>query len=662
MKLLLYGRRARRSDATSPRGAASLLGLLMAIFGLAVIAPDLARAQHGTDVGQAPPPPPGPGRLVVTLVSQEPGLVLENLDLALYALDPEGMPGLANAATDAEGRHVFEGISNDPRIVYLVGARLGEIPFGERVTFVEGELEAAVTIQVSTPTAEAVGVSIDELRVRADWMGDRVVVTETLRLTSAGERVIQLEAGDGGDALFERVLPQGATDFETGPSSIGDDLQLDQGRISFWGPLYPGEQNVEYRFSLPLAPGERNLRIPVSLDEPTARFVALAGTTGMQIAGPGLERASVPGDDGAESGERWARAGLGAGEGIDLSVTLPESRTNPLAVTLPRTDVWVDLDDTRLEANVELQLAVSPGAPVSGTPSAPLLHVTLPTGAQLEGVSPEAEGFGLIPTEDGGFDVVGPIGPGEHAIGYAFRMPSRPDGVELDLRFPREVQTLNVLVADTGLALDSRRLHRRRPFRNRTRNYLHREAYNVTMAEEVDLRLVPLRGAGLPQEASLAVTLVAAGGGAWFLAAPLLGGRRRGPNVDAERARLRDARESVYADIADLEHDFETGKLDEDDYQAMHGALRGQAIELLREERARTSGPAPTAAEGAPSVESNAATMADTRDDAAAAETAAPIATGGFCPACGGQVAREWHFCSHCGSALQPDPDQGAQG
>ena len=80
-------------------------------------------AQHGADVGQAPPPPPGPGSLVVQLTTDEPGTSLEGLDLALYALDPNGMPGLANGLTDAEGRHVFSGISNDPGIVYLVGAR-----------------------------------------------------------------------------------------------------------------------------------------------------------------------------------------------------------------------------------------------------------------------------------------------------------------------------------------------------------------------------------------------------------------------------------------------------------------------------------------------------------------------------------------------------------
>ena len=177
---------------------------------------------------------------------------------------------------------------------------------------------------------------------------------------------------------------------------------------------------------------------------------------------------------------------------------------------------------------------------MTGTPGAPLLHVSVPRGAVLEGVSPETESFGLFPSEDGGFDVIGPIGPGEHSLGFMYRMPTRPDGVTVDMRFPREVQTLNVLVADTGLALDSDRLHRRRPFRNRTRNYLHREAYNVGMHETVDLRLEPLRGAGSSRRPSL--TILGVGAAAWFMVSPLRRSQRSAARIDPTRPPARGAR------------------------------------------------------------------------------------------------------------------------
>lgn len=611
-----------------------------------------AFAQHGSDVGQAPPPPPGPGSLVVELVSEEPGLSLEARDLALYALDPNGMPGLANGVTDADGRHVFAGISNDPGIVYLVGARLGDIPFGERVTFVEGETDARVEIRVSSPTTEIRGVTVDELRIRLDWMGDRVVVTEILKLTSRGTRVIRLPSDDSAGALFERPLPDAATDFNPGPNSIGDELAMRDGRVRFYGPLYAGEQRVEYQWSLPLEGPGRDADFEIALREAIGRLVVVAGTAGLTVEGDGLVPSRALADDDARRLASWARDGLRAGEPLRVAFTLPESRRDPGAVTLPRADVWVDFDDTRLEANVDLNLLVSDGAPVTGTPEAPLLHVSIPRGASLEGVSPEAEAFGLVPTEDGGFDVIGPIGPGEHSLGFQYRMPSRPDGVQVDMRFPREVQTLNVLIADTGLALESRRLHRRRPFRNRTRNYLHREAYNVGMHETVDLRLEPLRGAGLPQQATLAITLLGAAAAAWFMISPLRRSQRSAPRFDPTLARLREEREGVYADIADLDHDFETGKLDEADYAAMRDDLRGQAIELLRAERAHETSDAPPSSEPAPYAAAPSASSA--ASSAAPTTSAAPVATGGFCPACGGRIDPKWRFCSHCGSGLQP--------
>ena len=74
---------------------------------------------------------------------------------------------------------------------------------------------------------------------------------------------------------------------------------------------------------------------------------------------------------------------------------------------------------------------------------------------------------------------------------------------------------------------------------------------------------------------------------------PLRRSQRRKAGIDPELARLREEREGVYTDIADLDHDFETGKLDESDYTTMREALRAQAIELLRAERAYGAEPLP---------------------------------------------------------------------
>ena len=109
----------------------------------------------------------------------------------------------------------------------------------------------------------------------------------------------------------------------------------------------------------------------------------------LDVRGDGLVPARALMDEDARRLASWARDGVPAGGSVRLAFTLPESRRDPGAVTLPRADVWVDFDDTRLEANVDLNFQVSTGAPVTGTPEAPLLHISIPPGAVLEVPCPD---------------------------------------------------------------------------------------------------------------------------------------------------------------------------------------------------------------------------------------------------------------------------------
>ncbi|MCP4907267.1 MAG: zinc ribbon domain-containing protein [bacterium] len=630
------------------RGAgAAFAAIFTPLLGLTVLAVGGALAQSSAENAPPPPPPPGPGQITVQIIADAGSAATEGITIALYALAPDGSPGLTDGKTDAEGRITFTGISNDPGIVYLVGARYAEIPFGERVTFDPGATQTLVEIHVSSPTDQVSDVRIEEVRARIDWMGDRIVVTEILRLVSTGQRVILLSQEDHEEAILRRTLPAQARDFSAGRSSMGDGLALKEGRIRFWGPLYPGEQRIEYRYSLPVsadlpgASGERTLQLPIEFREATDRVIVVAGTTGIEAEGPGFVASDEIGSDSGQPLSSWARGALAGGQRIEVALTLPESRLDAAALSIPRAEVWLDLDDTRLTANVDLQLQVEPGAPVSGSSEAPLMHISITPGASLGPLAPAVESMGVTATGDGGFDVIGPIGPGEHSFAFSYRLPSRPEGIEIGLRFPREVATLNVLIADTGLALESRRLHRRRPFRNGTRNFLHREAFTVGSDEIVDLSLTPIRSGGLPQAASMALTVAGAAAAALFLIAPLRRVAQHEQRADPESIRIHDEREAIYTAIGDLDHDFETGKLDESDYAEMRSGLRGQAIELLRSERAGGE-----AAAGA------------TRPDATGA-AASPPATGAFCPSCGQNIDPRWHFCSHCGGELSPATSAG---
>jgi hypothetical protein len=55
-----------------------------------------------------------------------------------------------------------------------------------------------------------------------------------------------------------------------------------------------------------------------------------------------------------------------------------------------------------------------------------------------------------------------------------------------------------------------------------------------------------------------------------------------------EIAELEAARDAKYREIRDAELDVRTGKLSDDDYAALDGTLRGEAIEILHDlDRAR---------------------------------------------------------------------------
>ena len=245
-------------------------------------------------------------------------------------------------------------------------------------------------------------------------MGDRVLVREIVRLVNPGRRVIQLAKGDGRE--------RGAGTHRL-PSAIVDCRPRLRGRHRPRWPTASRSRTASSGMSARSTPAtkasntstacraRRRASVCACRSSSTsrpARVVAVAGTAGMPISGPGLVASSEVSSDSGKRLEAWARGALGAREETFFEAALPETRLDPALVSIPRADVWLDLDDTRLTATVDIQLEVAPGAPVAGTPAAPLLSVTLPEGASLTGVAPEAEALGLVPRDRGGFDVIGP--------------------------------------------------------------------------------------------------------------------------------------------------------------------------------------------------------------------------------------------------------------
>jgi hypothetical protein len=183
-----------------------------------------------------------------------------------------------------------------------------------------------------------------------------------------------------------------------------------------------------------------------------------------------------------------------------------------------------------------------------------------------------------------------------------------------------------VLVADIGVVIESSRMHRRRPFRSGTRLYLHRQAFQVAPDEEVLLHFEPIVRTGPPRGASIAAGLAGVTLAAGFIVLPLIRARRAPDSSEPEASPLELERQAIYDAIRDLELDFETGKLEQADYEETRARLRADAVELLRRERS---------GEHAAAVSRDAARDATTR-----------------CPGCGEASDPGWKFCSHCGAAL----------
>jgi hypothetical protein len=603
----------------------------------------LAAAQ---DPGSTPPLPAGSAAIHGTV--RGPDGPAAGLSVALYALTAKGHPGIGNAETDASGSFRFENISNDPEIAYLVGARFGGIPFSQRLSFESGQLRVDITIPVSVPIADTSGVVIESSRIRFDWAGSQLAVRETHVLRNDSQNVIYVEAPERSEAtrpLVVSTLPEEARGFTRLPAMGGEDLVLQGDGVAYWGPFFPGEQEIDFQYMLPAGTGDLDV---------TARFPSGTGAvavafpeTGPDVGGAGLQT----GDPVELEGIRYRSLEGGAiarGGSLSLTVTLPEMRQDPGALTLTRSDLFLELDDASLLVNQDIQIDVTPGAPLVAKPGEALLRLELPVGAELIGMSRDSAAIGA----GGNGRVVGIAGPlpaGTTRFSYRYAMPVENAGVNLDLRFPVLLETLRVNIADTGdLVVSSNRLHRLRPARSGTRTYLQREAFHVEPNERVSLSRARPRRAPPPRTASIFLLLGVGAAACVFLRRPL---RQRGPDgsdagVDERISR---ERELVYATIHDLDHDFETGKIAEADYHGMRAELRASAIDLLRRERA-------------PVPEATAVTQI--LRPAAAPATAGAVPTGAFCPSCGGRIDSAWTFCSHCGGSLAPGAsgDAAAQG
>jgi hypothetical protein len=539
----------------------------------------------------------------------------------LYSLSPSGEPGLRQTRTDPQGAFRFEGISGDPEMVYLVGTRVGGVPFGTRVAFEAGEQQRQVEIQVSDPSRRAADVTSLEAQIRFQRGCSHLRVQHRHPLENETERVIFVPTEDreGAEPLLELLLPETATGIETPLGDALDGFDREGRRLRFWGPVYPGTSGVEFGYGVPLAP-ESVLRIgfPRGIEE----LRVFAPVAGPRVAGKTLhdeaERMLPTGMH-----RSWRSDAIDAGGELGLEVGLEDAlQADALRVSEAR--IWTELDDAALDVSEQYELEVEGPEPLESPSGAPLLCVALPPDASALRFSNAALEMGLTRDPEGSLALHGPIPPGPSTLALRYQLPANPGTFRFERPFSREIPLLTLLVADTGLIAKGSRLHRRRPVRTGDRSYLHLEAFGIEAGETVSLDLVPvLQRRALPRLASSGFVLLAGLSALLFLVAPLrLPPEREDDEQDSEAPAISTERQAVYQALEALDDDFETGKLTEEDHDRMRGELRARAVALLRAERG--SRPA--------------------RDVAARA-----------CSSCGAVVAPEHRFCAQCGAPLAPE-------
>jgi hypothetical protein len=583
----------------------------------------MALAQARVDASAVPDVPTGVGVIRGRLLHDDPQAAAGQMVL-LYSLSPTGAPGLRTGRSDAQGEFLFENISNDPGMVYVVGARSGEVPFGTRVVFEAGQSEALVEVRMASPSADTSPLVGGASRIRIDRGCTQLVVTESHPLGNPTDRPIYIPEDEraAGEPLFRSQLPEAATGFEAALGSLESGLVREGRTVTYWGPLRPGGRVIEFSYALPSAPDRQTLswRFETGVE----RVVVATHRDGIRATGPDLR----PGPSETIQGRpyRTVEAGdVAPGSALSLSLEIPAAPAAPEGLAVPEVQIWLDLDDASLGVDEQHQFEVAGHTPLQAAAGAPLLCLPLPAGAEDLRFSPQALEMGLATDPSGGLAIYGPIPSGTWSLALRYRLAPGEPPVVFERRFPRHIAMLSVFVADTHLLVESERLHRLRPMRGQTRTYLRLEGFGIEPERPVSLQLTPLPPhRALSKLAMAGFAGMAALGAGFFLVSPLRG-RSEGPaRLQSAVSSITEERESVYAAIRDLDEDLEVGKVSEADHAALRSELRAQAIALLEAERRAAEAPV------AP---------------------AGPEASDG-CPRCRAAVSPDATYCSRCGVHL----------
>ncbi len=198
-------------------------------------------------------------------------------------------------------------------------------------------------------------------------------------------------------------------------------------------------------------------------------------------------------------------------------------------------------------------------------------------------------GLGRLPPGaelgDGALEIRGPVFPGEqgYQIELAYDLESPDGALELSVPVPDPIEELQVYVKDWGIDITSDGLHPARVARQSDVFYQSFVGFDVPAGATRRLSVSPLPPASSASRwgSTIAAALLA-GALVLFVGRPVTSGARaRTP----EPVALDDARARLTMAIADLDHDYETGKLSDADRDRLREELRRTEVERLARER-----------------------------------------------------------------------------
>jgi hypothetical protein len=233
---------------------------------------------------------PGQGVITGTVTNTTTGEPIKNLSVTLGIFDGAELLEEKVTATDATGFYRFEGLSTDPRAVYVARVEYpaGQLPYSSELgLFEEGATTASLPISVYETTTDAGGVRADRVHYIVDLEPGRALIAELVVLSQDGNRAY---IGDE-NGVLKFSLPPGAEDLAIEGGALGADQRYVRTADGFVDrlPLPPGEQvrQVLFRYALPYE-GD-SMTLTRSLNYPATNVNVLASDQGQRVTSEDME-------------------------------------------------------------------------------------------------------------------------------------------------------------------------------------------------------------------------------------------------------------------------------------------------------------------------------------------------------------------------------------